>query len=408
MMLAPIVLLSALVFAAEPPTPEAVDEAKKYFEAGRQAYEAGDYLAAALAFEGAQRLAPRPQIVFSMAQAYRQQWSVDRDPSKLRRALELYDQYLVEVPVAGRRLDAQRHAGELRLQLAELEARGLARPSTKAEVKTQLMVSSRTPGALASLAGSEPQEVPLIADVEAGRHEVVVEAPGYEPQTVQGVAVEGRLVVVEVNLVERPGKLRISAPDGADVTVDGRPAGTTPLLFPLDVTPGEHVVAVLARGHHPHVERVVVERGEEALVVAALETTAQREVSYWVLGAGGVFFASTAIAALTALASEGEARIIQNKLDAEENLTVEERDRYNQLRVRRDDMLTVTSLFLVATVTFAGAGGLLYALDTPSVQATRGPTVAGGDLSDGTGLSMPVLSPVVLDDGAGLVLSGRF
>src|SRR5687767_7689921 len=92
----------ALLLLAQPTEPQVL-EAKKLFDAGRQAYEATDYLTAARAFAQAQELAPRPAIIFSMAQAYRQQYFLDRDLGHLRRAISLYDQYLQEVEKGGRR-----------------------------------------------------------------------------------------------------------------------------------------------------------------------------------------------------------------------------------------------------------------------------------------------------------------
>src|SRR5206468_6795596 len=102
-------------------TPEKIADAKKYFDAGRQAYEAGDYQAATAAFEESYALSPRPAIVFSIAQAYRQQYFVDRDASKLRRAIALFTEYLNEVPKGGRRNDALRNRSDLEETLAHVE-----------------------------------------------------------------------------------------------------------------------------------------------------------------------------------------------------------------------------------------------------------------------------------------------
>ena len=49
-----------------------VTQAKTYFEAGKQAYEASRYAIAISAFDEAYRLSPRSQILFSLAQALRQ------------------------------------------------------------------------------------------------------------------------------------------------------------------------------------------------------------------------------------------------------------------------------------------------------------------------------------------------
>src|SRR5262245_36516586 len=93
--------LSALLLAFLTSTARAqtdVEAAKRYFEAGRQTYETGQYIPAITAFEESYKRAPRSAIVFSLAQAYRQQFFIDKDARKLKRAVELYRQYLAEVP----------------------------------------------------------------------------------------------------------------------------------------------------------------------------------------------------------------------------------------------------------------------------------------------------------------------
>src|SRR5262249_49982115 len=57
-----------------------VEQAKNYFNAGATAYAAGQFVAAAQAFDQAYKLAPRPAILFSMAQAERRQYVIDSRP----------------------------------------------------------------------------------------------------------------------------------------------------------------------------------------------------------------------------------------------------------------------------------------------------------------------------------------
>src|SRR4051812_9930626 len=63
------------------PTPPARGEAadaRLYFNAGARAYAAGKYVPAIRAFEEAYRIEPRPGLVFSIAQAYRRQYFIDK------------------------------------------------------------------------------------------------------------------------------------------------------------------------------------------------------------------------------------------------------------------------------------------------------------------------------------------
>src|SRR5262245_32080015 len=119
-----LVGIAARAAADEAPADEktTVEEARVYFDAGRQAYEKGDYLTAIRSFEHAYERLPRPEIAFSLAQSHRKQFIVDGDTAKLRRAVELYRRYLDEVPQGGRREDAVQNLGELQPQLQRLDA----------------------------------------------------------------------------------------------------------------------------------------------------------------------------------------------------------------------------------------------------------------------------------------------
>jgi hypothetical protein len=66
-----------------------------------------------------------------------------------------------------------------------------------------------------------------------------------------------------------PAYLTVSCPvAGALVEVDGKPAGRVPLQAPLEVTPGKHVVKVLAPAKKPF-EKAVEVKGTESIEIAA-------------------------------------------------------------------------------------------------------------------------------------------
>jgi hypothetical protein len=67
-----------------------------------------------------------------------------------------------------------------------------------------------------------------------------------------------------------PGGITIrSEPSGAEVLVDGTPAGTTPLTMD-NVTEGDHMVEVMKEGYEPVLENVTVTGGENASVETVL------------------------------------------------------------------------------------------------------------------------------------------
>jgi hypothetical protein len=372
----PAVLLVALAALTGPRVARGdedpqIAEARRFFDAGKQAYEAGEYGVAATAFEEAYRLAPRPPVAFSMAQAYRRQFFVDRDATKLKRALDLYKLYIVQVPQGGRRDDAVQHIAELepllvrieddqrRQGLGPVEATGPAARGT-----TQLMISSRTRGASARLDGAPAAAVPVIRDVAPGKHGIRVEAPGYFPEAVEAVAVEGRLVVVEVPLRARPARLVVRAPEGARVSIDGREVGVLPLVQPLEVAAGRRWLTVERRGHYPVTRELRLSRGEELVADAPLERTRQRHVSYWMLGAAGAALLVGGTTATLAFVHEERAEDILDRR-ASGPITQADLDAYNRERGRRDDHVTASYVLLGGAVALGIGGGLLYWLDAP-------------------------------------------
>ena len=83
-------LLATSAASAKEPTPDDVERARTFFNAGAAAYSAAKYYDAVRSFEQAYELAPRPQILFSLAQAERKEYFASNDASYLRRAIQHY------------------------------------------------------------------------------------------------------------------------------------------------------------------------------------------------------------------------------------------------------------------------------------------------------------------------------
>ena len=147
-------------------------EAERFFRAGERAYNAGQYLVAAQAFEEALQRFPVPAIIFSTAQAYRLQYFIDKNSARLKRAVALYRQYVAKVKKGGRRDDAVASLAELEPILLRL---GIGQGGGQAFINktTQIMVSTQVVGATASIDESDG-EVPLIREVKPGPHKIRV------------------------------------------------------------------------------------------------------------------------------------------------------------------------------------------------------------------------------------------
>jgi hypothetical protein len=346
---------------------DSLEAAKRYFEAGSQAYRQSRYDAAIAAFEAAYDLAPRPALAFSMGQAYRLQYFLDRDPGKLVRAVELYKRYLAEDPDGRRREDAVDHLSTLEPIVLRMEQeRRLSELEAESARRTQLMVATGVEGARAAIDGGPPETAPLVAEVGPGEHEVRVEASGYASRTVRIRAVEGRLVVVDGNLQALPGQLRITGARGAQVSVGGRPVGKTPLDGPISLEAGRHFVTVEKRGAVPVARDVRLERGGEQTVRVDLHPTRQRRWAWGVLGLSTALAAAGGVSLGVTLSAESDAQGLTDRLQSS-GLTAAEARELDDAIARRDDFRVASAVLLGTAGVAAATGLLLFLFDRPPV-----------------------------------------
>ncbi len=362
---------------------DATEEARKYFDAGRQAYDAGQYLPAISSFEEAFKLSPRASITFALAQSYRRQYSIDRDDTKLLRAGELYRKYLLDVKQGERRDEAARYLGEIEpllLKIEEARKGGAGRAVAPIAQPTQLMVSSQIKGARGSIDGGPLSEVPVVADVKPGPHKVRVEAEGYFTIDLEATAVESRLIVAEAKLVEKPGELALKAVAGAEIIVDGKPMGRAPLGKPLSLPAGKHYVAVVRRGHAGWSRELTLARGEARALDATLVRTTQRKVAYGVFVGAGALVLASGITGIVNLKARSDASDLETKIAGGMG-TVDDLAEHNRLAGKASDFATATQVLFAGALAVGAAGALLYYLDLPRAADSSGtivPTVVPG------------------------------
>jgi formylglycine-generating enzyme required for sulfatase activity len=105
-------------------------------------------------------------------------------------------------------------------------------------------------------------KVPAVIEVAAGKHAVLIEAPGYLPYrgeiAVQG---EGKTQTLAPSLVANSAPVAISSePSAAQVLIDTRPAGVTPLHATLPAA--THHVELRLAGFKPWTMDLLVKAGE--------------------------------------------------------------------------------------------------------------------------------------------------
>ncbi|GAB4568818.1 MAG: hypothetical protein Tsb0020_22690 [Haliangiales bacterium] len=375
-------------------------EAERLFRTGERAYHAGRYDMAVRAFEASYELLPAPQIAFSTAQALRLQYFVDKDVVQLKRAIELYRVYLDGLPQGDRREVAVTHLAELEPIWLRLEAAGAVDTvpdRVRERPRTGLLaLSSQVDAAVATVAGKSG-ELPFEVEVEPGRYEVTVTADGYISANRTITAVAGAVIPVEVVLEPVPAQVSVATEDGAEILIDGRRAGVTPLAEPVRLLPGEYYVSVSKRGHHGWGQELTVERGQAVSLEADLSRTRMRIASYAVFGFAGLSFLSAGATALQAASQTREARELESRHERE-GLTRPEIERYNRLRSDRDNYVGVTYGLIGAGAIAGITGFLLYWFDTPQAEA-------GAYRARPTS---PQVRPLFSPEGAVMSLSGEF
>lgn len=374
-----LILLVVLLLSALPARADegSIEAAKRAFEAGDQAYEAGHYLTAARAYERAYELYPLPGITFSMAQAYRRHYFEDEDVHWLELAQSLYRRYLEEEPNGSRRAHAVTHLGDIALLIAHRSSRDAPLERATVAPLTELLVSSSTPDATASIDGGEPERVPVVREVTAGSHRIVVAAPGFVEAALDVLALEGRLSIVPKELEPRPGGLVVLGTEGADVWVDGQVMARTPMREAVSLGAGPHEVFVSKRGRKPTSRSVDIERGEVTTWTVDLPATGQRVAALVTLGASGAFAIFGAAMAILAGVSEAEVNDARAGLSKGQPLTPAEAARSNDALARRDLArgLSLGGLGLSAAAGVTGA--LVFVLDMSSPGTGKSGTTAG-------------------------------
>jgi len=348
----------------------ASEQAKPLFDAGKQAYDAGNFPAAIRAFESAYKIAPRPGIVFSIAQAHRRQYYIDKRPEHVHDALKSYRDYLERVPEGGRRGEAAQALAELE-PIAERLTQAPAAPKPEAEPQTWLMVPAKIQGATISVDNGKPQPMPLFAEVKPGKYTLHVTADGYFPEHREVEVRKGLSVSIDVTLREMPGRLEISGAAGAQVTIDGRLTGVLPLPKPLEVTPGTHLVAVTKPGYKSFSEEIELNRGQTKPIAAKSGLTGQRIFSYVLFGVGIAGVGGGIALGLVSGGKQRRAMELSERAMATGGLSQVDFKTYEDLKKARDNYQGLSGAAASVGVVGGAIGFLLYVFDQPTIPAPR-------------------------------------
>ena len=384
-----------------------LDKARDYFRAGAQAYAVGEYAAAVQAFEQANALAPRPAVLFSIAQAERRLYFVDRDRTHLEKAVRLYREYLEKEPQGTRKVDAVQALSEIEPLLVTTASSSALDTAAQQRISpTRVMISSAVANALISLDGKPASPSPLITEVSPERHAVRVFAPGYVDSEREIVAVQGGLVTLDVPLVERPAKLVVLAPEGALLSIDGRVQGECPFPRPLELPSGAHLVTLTKSGLVGVSQERVLQRGQTEVLRASMPRSPQRTASLMMIGAGVSALAAGGVFGYVSL---GRNRAAQQFLDqrGRSPLTAEDLEQYNTARDERDTLRTAALVSAGTGALLMMGGTLLFVLDHRVLEGAPRP-LSGQDSPPRLEVYRLIPRPLLAPEMAGLGLQALF
>jgi hypothetical protein len=382
-----IVLAWALTAAAQAPvappvagtSADDVERAKESFRVGAAAYSAGEYLAAIAALDAAYALAPLPAIAFSLAQAQRRQYFVDRQLEHLVRSVALFRRYLEQVSSGGRRADALDALAQLEPLVARQQAAPLAQ-ATARPPSTRLLVIAEASGARVWVDDDELIGA-MIREVTPGKHRLVVRAPGYHDAEREVMAVAGELIPVSMVLAELPGMLEVKAPTAAEIYIDGAFASLGGHVS-LQVASGKHRISVSQNGHRMSTREVDMPRGGRQQVHIELEPTGQRMTSHVLLIGGAVALGAGTFLSVLAVQSEGAARDFLARRD-NANVSTAELVRYQADVERRDRYRLMAGVNFAASLGLLVTGLFLHELDQPRAEELNRTVELEADIGPG-------------------------
>jgi hypothetical protein len=365
-----LALLGAPRAAAEATVPKH-DRAAELAEVGRIAHGMGKYAAAIQAYEQAYRATLDDELLFALGESHRQRFAVRGLPENLRQAVAYHRLYLRTAPGGSHRAAAERAIAALE---PELSRRGLQAGDIEpgADDTTRLAVTSATLGAVVRVDGGRAFKLPAFFELRPGKHRLRVSAPGHRTRVRKIDVPRAKLHSARVALQQRPALLDIDGPSGAQVYVDGKLVGTTPLETPVAVEPGRHVVAVAASGHHPWEREVRLARGKKRTLPVELEATDQRTAAWALMSVGGVSLAAGIAFGVVSVIALRDSRTFLDETGGGE-LDDEEEEAYDEIVARRDNFRIASGIGVGVGLGLFAIGGALFILDEPNVPSRGAP-----------------------------------
>ncbi len=127
-------------------------------------------------------------------------------------------------------------------------------------------IGTEPPGARVYIDGVLRGETPASLQMPAGEHDIFLYKPGMLPVARREVwSADERPILRETLRTQRGGVVVLSDPPRAEVVIDGRAVGVTPIAFE-DMPPGRYRIELRRKGFEPWRSEIDVGGGQPALV----------------------------------------------------------------------------------------------------------------------------------------------
>lgn len=338
--------------------PEYVEKKK----AGSDAFNSGDFQRAADLFREAFDISPRGNLLFNIALSYERS-------GDLEQAVQFYERFVKAVPNSPQRPAVQR-------QLATLKA------SLK-DRYVDVSVSSSPPGAIIFVNDKSEGamgKAPLTFKLLPGSHTLIAELEGYEPAK-QRIQVAGGIpAVADITLISsgEVGTVTFFVSErDADVMVDGRRIGRSPIADKIKLTAEPHQILVVKPGFVAWKKKYRVKPGvEQRIDVRLVEEDATNlaggggsgSIWPWVVMGAGV--AATGAGVFTGFAAQRLYDQLTDKADVFQSSPIDSN------RIAPSDIDTGNSLVLMTNVLIGVGsvalltGAIMWTMDDSGVART--------------------------------------
>lgn len=227
------------------------------YERGDQAFKEGRFDVCAEEFRSAFNIEPRGNLLYNIAFCYEK-------ANDLTNAVSFYQRFVDAVPNSPKRPAVQRHIVELQEQVADqFQEVSVTSDPTGAMV----YVDDKSKGAM----GATPLNFKLLP----GNYTIIAEYQGYEPGKKKLELKKGADAQVDINLVSSAqiGTVTIMITErDADVLIDNRKVGKSPLQEPLRLKQGKHDLMVSKNGFANYTAPIEVVAGKAQTVKVELSS----------------------------------------------------------------------------------------------------------------------------------------